>query len=114
MHELPYLESILRTALTYSQKYDRAVTTVHITIDESIGFIDETADYYWISLIKAYPRLARATLSIKRIRTPKQCYGCERVYPELETDTACPACGSYRIGWSRHPQCEITAIDLHQ
>lgn len=112
MHELPYLEAIVKIALSYATKHSQGIAHIHVTLDESIGFIDDTAEYYWLELIKDFPQISNAKLSIKRMKTPKQCYSCERIFPRLKPDTPCPLCGSYRIGWSRTPICEITSVDL--
>lgn len=111
MHELPFLQEILTAARRHRPPAQR-VTAIYVRVDEATGFVDDSVQFYWDILTETEPHFHGTRLVVERIPTPALCYSCHQLLPTHTADTPCPQCGSYRVGLSRDPVCEITGMQL--
>ena len=71
----------------------RDLGRVNIAVGELIQFADEEIYNLWSMLVNDSP-LAKAALTIRRIRAEQQCMVCFQKYHPLNQETACPHCKS--------------------
>jgi len=89
MQKIPRLSAVVAQLL---QRPTQPVL-VNIAVGELIQFTDEEIYNLWSMLINDSP-LAKADLTIRRIRAEQQCMVCFQKYHPLNQETACPHCKS--------------------
>ena len=114
MHELPVTESILKISLDAARGAGAArITTVHLTVGELTGMVDDSIQFYFDILGKGTPAEG-ALLRIKRAPGQATCIDCGHLWqvsPPLAPD--CPACGGVhlRVTGGRELQVESIEVD---
>ena len=89
MQKIPRLSAIVDQLL----KRPVQPVLVNLAVGELIQFTDEEIYNLWSMLVNDSP-LAKAALTIRRIRAEQQCMVCFQKYHPLNQETACPNCKS--------------------
>jgi len=106
MHELYYLEQILRTVEHVCKEHHvTKLSKISVRIDESLGFVDDSIDLYWNELIKN-TIAQHAHLHIMRSCTLNRCGECDKL---KQSSGQCLACFSWKD--ARSIQLELVSID---
>jgi len=95
MHELPVTQSILDIAVRHAARASACrILTIHLTIGELTGFVDDSIQFYFDFLSKDTPA-AGAKLTISRVPPRAQCRSCKAEYAPPDSRLwTCPECGA--------------------
>ena len=112
MHELPFVESILKITLEHAEKAGaQRVVALNLVIGQMSSIVDDSVQFYWAILSKG--TIAEgAELRFQRIPAVYRCWDCGHTYPLDGQHLACPRCGSVRVQLIQGDEFRLESIDI--
>ncbi len=112
MHELSFVESILKITLEYAEKAQaRRVLALNLIIGQMSSIVDDSVQFYWDILSK--DTIAEgAKLRFQRIPAVYRCWDCGYEYQLDGEHLACPQCGSVRVQLIVGNEFRLDSIDI--
>lgn len=112
MHELPFVESILKITLEHAERAQaQRVLALDIVVGQMASIVDDSVQFYWDML--SQDTLAEgAELRFKRIPAVYHCWDCGHEYQLDGEHLACPQCGSARVQLVQGDEFRLESIDI--
>ncbi len=112
MHELPFVESILKITLEHAERAGaKRVTALYLVIGQMSSIVDDSVQFYWDILSKG--TIAEgAKLHFQRIPAVYRCWDCGHTYELDGEHLACPRCGSVRVQLVQGDEFRLDSIEV--
>ncbi len=112
MHELPFVESILKITLEHAEKAGaQRVIALDLVVGQMASIVDDSVQFYWDLLSK--DTLAEgAQLHFKRLPAVYRCWDCGHEYQLDGEHLECPRCGSLRVQLVQGDEFRLESIDI--
>ena len=112
MHELPFVESILKITLEHAQKARaQRVLALDLVIGQMSSIVDDSVQFYW-DILSENTIAAGAKLRFNRIPAVYRCQDCEHEYQLDGEHLECPQCGSIRVKLIAGDEFRLESIDI--
>ncbi len=112
MHELPFVESILKITIEHAQKAGaRRVLALHIVVGQMASIVDDSVQFYW-DILSQDTLAAGAKLDFQRIPALYRCWQCGHEYPITGEHLACPRCQSTQVQLIRGDEFRLESIEI--
>jgi len=112
MHELPFVESILKITLKHAEKAGaKRVLALDLVIGQMSSIVDDSVQFYW-DLLSKETVAEGAQLRFNRIPALYHCWDCGNEYPLDGEHLECPRCGSVRVQLIQGDEFRLESIDV--
>ena len=114
MHELPFVESILKITLDHAQKAGASrVLALNLVIGQMSSIVNDSVQFYW-DILSQGTLAEGARLNFQRIPAIYRCRDCGNAYPLDGRHLACPQCGSVRVQLVQGDEFRLESIDIER
>ncbi len=112
MHELPFVQNLLRIALEHAEKAGaKRIVALHLVIGQMSTIVDDAVQFYWDILARG--TIAEgAQLHFRRLPAVFRCQACEHTYSLDGEHLACPQCGSTRVQLIQGDEFRLESMDV--
>jgi hydrogenase nickel incorporation protein HypA/HybF len=112
MHELPFVESILKITLRHAEQAGaQRVIALNLVVGQMASIVDDSVQFYWDMLSK--DTIAEgAELRFNRIPAVYRCWDCGNEYQLDGEHLECPRCGSVRVQLIQGDEFRLESIDI--
>lgn len=112
MHELPFVQSLLKITLEHAQQAGaRRVLALNLVIGQMSSIVDDSVQFYWDILSK--DTIAEgAQLHFQRVPAVYRCLDCGHTYQLDGLHLACPRCDSVRVQLTQGDEFRLESIEI--